>query len=112
MPCPDLEYLTAHGPTAGLVLLVLEWLIVAVFVGRKSRKRIADRKKEQSMTTPTFEQQLQMLYNAWVAFSEYSHNPEKTDGEVIEQEVITDEVFRDIFKISHPDGLPPNRRRK
>jgi uncharacterized membrane protein YciS (DUF1049 family) len=46
MPCPDLEALTAHGPTVGLVLLVLEWLIVAVFVGRKSRKRIAELERE------------------------------------------------------------------
>jgi predicted RNA polymerase sigma factor len=64
------------------------------------------------MTTPTFEQQLQLLYDKWVAFCEYSHNPEKTDAEVIEQEEITDEQFREVFKISHPDGLPPNRRRK
>lgn len=46
MVCPDLQQLTAHGPTAALVVLALEWLIVVVFVGRKSRKRIAELEQE------------------------------------------------------------------
>ena len=64
------------------------------------------------MSTPTFEEQLQSIYDKCQAFSDFSHNPNKSDEEVVAMEAVHDAEIIEILKISHPPGVPPNRRRK
>lgn len=68
------------------------------------------------MSTPNLEAKIAL---AWETFADYSNNEEKTDSEVIEQEVINDaEMMLLVEQIyannpeffSHPPGTPSRRR--